>query len=259
LQICASGSLTQCTLDAVPLLVAVLTITAIALLVIRFHLKRNEGGQGQARPPSPPPAPVRPVPGPPAPPPKPSPLQLRISDAPDLKLAQFMNDLRIQGAFADVLTAAILGSQGWKQLSSRYHGDRGIGGLFVREVRGGGGFECLATESLANGASFDPAVMTDAKLAAEIAQLYELGAMSRPVAEELMRGLHEGRSFFRKELWRHDLSSGLTTISELGRQGEKGRSVTRANARLASALYLSMAAFDREGVYLGRPTLDSET
>lgn len=258
METCAAGSLT-CMLDAVPLLVAVLTMAAIGLLVLRFHLKRREGGQGQAKPPPPQPAPVRPKPEPPAPPPKPSPLQLRITDAPDLTLAQFMNDLRIQGDFADVLTAAILGSQGWKQLPSRYHGDRGIGGLFVREVRGGGGYECLVTESLANGAHFNPAAMTDARLAGEIAQLYELGAISRPIADELMRGLHEGRSFFRKELWRHDMSSGLTTISELGRQGEKGRSVTRSNARLVSALYLSIAAFDRQGAYLGRPPLDSET
>jgi len=154
--------------------------------------------------------------------------------------------------------AAILGSQGWKQLPSRYHGDRGIGGLFLREVRGGGGFECIATESLANGAPYEPAVMADTHLAGEIAQLYELGALSRQIADELMRGLHEGPSFFRKELWRHDLTSGLTTICDLGRKGEKGRSVTRSNARIIAALYLSLAAFDRHAVYLGAPPLDSE-
>ena len=77
-------------------------------------------------------------------------------------------------------------------------------------------------------------------------------------ADELMRGLHQGASFFRKELWRHDLSSGLTTISELGRKGEKGRSVTRSNARLMSALYLTLTHFDRDAVYLGQPPLGED-
>jgi hypothetical protein len=251
-------------MDSVPLVIAALTLIAVALLAYRYYLKRGE--VGTAPPPRPrpvppqPPAQPQPKPQPPAPPPprKPTPLQVRLSDAPDLKLAQFRDDPRIQNDFADLLTATILGSQGWKQVPSRYHGDRGIGGLFLRELRGGGGFECIATESRANSASYDATLMSDAHLAGEIAQLYELGALSRPLAEELMRSLHEGPSFFRKELWRHDLTAGLTTISELGRQGEKGRSVTRSNARLVAALYLSLATFDREAVYLGAPPLDSE-
>lgn len=173
-------------------------------------------------------------------------------------LTDFKGDPRIQNDFADLITATLLSSQGWKQLPSRYHRDRGVGGLFIREVRGGGGCECLAIESVANGTAFDPASMSDPKLAADIAQLYELGAFSKQLADELMRGLHQGSSFFRKELWRHDLSSGLTTISELNRKGEKGRSVTRSNARLISALYLSLVNFDRDAVYLGQAPLEGE-
>jgi hypothetical protein len=181
---------------------------------------------------------------------------MRWSDPPDLKLSSFKGDPRIQNDFADLMSAALLSSQGWKQLPSRYHRDRGIGGLFLREVRGGGGYECLAIESLANGTNFDPASMSDPKLAADIAQLYELGAFTKQTADELMRGLHQGSSFFRKELWRHDLSSGLTTISELNRKGEKGRSVTRSNARLMSSLYLSLINFDRDAIYIGQAPLD---
>lgn len=263
MQVCSGQSLTSCAVDSFPLVIAVLLVIVLVLLGLRFYLKRGEGGSAPPRPrpePAPQPKP-QPAPQPkpqPAPPQKPTPLQVRLSDPPDLRLSQFRDDPRIQNDFADLLTAAILGAQGWKQVPSRYHGDRGIGGLFLREVRGGGGLECIATESLANGAAYDPAVMTDSHLAGEIAQLYELGALSRQLADELMRGLHEGPSFFRKELWRHDLTSGLTTICDLGRKGEKGRSVTRSNARLVAALYLSLAAFDREAVYLGTPPLDSE-
>lgn len=266
----------------IPLIIGLLIVVVLALLAYRFYLTRTENrgakasapaGKPAASPPAKPgskpeakpqpaaaPAPA-PKPAPPAEPkapPKPTPLLVKISDPPDLKLSHFKGDTRIQNDFADLMTSSVLSSQGWKQLPSRYHRDRGIGGLFVREVRGGGGYECLAVESAANGTPYDPASMSDATLLTEIAQLFELGAITKQTADELTRGLSQGASFFRKELWRHDLSSGLTTISELGRKGEKGRSLTRSNARLMAALYLALSSFDREAVYLGQPPLDGE-
>jgi len=258
------------------LIVGLLLIVVLALLAWRFYLTQSEQGSRSSgtatpaskpagKPDAKPAAPVAPAqtpkPAPPAEPKapaKPSPLQVKFSDPPDLKLSHFKGDTRIQNDFADLMTSTILSSQGWKQLPSRYHRDRGIGGLFLREVRGGGGYECLAVESASNGTNYDPASMTDTRLAAEIAQLYELGAFPKQTADELMRGLHQGSSFFRKELWRHDLSSGLTTISELGRKGEKGRSLTRSNARLMAALYLTLTSFDRDSVYLGQAPLEGE-
>jgi hypothetical protein len=190
------------------------------------------------------------------PPAKPTPLQLRISDPPDLRLSSFHGDLHAEGDFGEILTSALLSSQGWKQLPSKLLGGRGIGGLFVREVRGGGGYECLAVETKTNSTPFDPASMSDDKIAAGIGELYELGALSKATADELERGLEQGNSFFRKELWRHDLSNGLATITELGRKGEKDRSLTRSNARLVSALHMSLEHFDRHAVYLGQKPLD---
>lgn len=274
---CGDGGASSCVVSSIPLIVGLLLLVVLALLAWRFYLARSEAGPSApkpsgkpaakpaAKPDAKPAAPAAPAPAPkPAPPaepkapPKPSPLLVKFSDPPDLKLSHFKGDTRIQNDFADLMTSAILSSQGWKQLPSRYHGDRGIGGLFLREVRGGGGYECLAVESASNGTNYDPGSMADTTLAAEIAQLYELGAFPKQTADELMRGLHQGSSFFRKELWRHDLSSGLTTISELGRKGEKGRSLTRSNARLMAALYLALASFDRDAVYLGQAPLEGE-
>ena len=272
---CGDGGASSCVVSSIPLIVGLLLLVVIALLAYRFYLSRNEqpsssrkpapapkpAGKPDAKPAAPAAPSQAPKPAPPAEPkapPKPSPLQVKFTDAPDLKLSHFKGDTRIQNDFADLMTSSILSSQGWKQLPSRYHRDRGIGGLFLREVRGGGGYECLAVESASNGTNYDPASMADTKLAAEIAQLYELGAFPKQTADELMRGLHQGSSFFRKELWRHDLSSGLTTISELGRKGEKGRSLTRSNARLMAALYLALTSFDRDAVYLGQAPLEGE-
>jgi hypothetical protein len=264
---CGDTTSLNCAVSNLPWVIAVLTVIALALVAFRFYLQHTDRS---AKPSSAPPPPAQPAPKPapaptppsppppPAPPPKPTPLQVRISDPPDLKPSHFRGDPHIQNNFAELMSAAILSAQGWKQLPSRFHRDRGIGGLFLREVRGGGGYECLAIESLSNTATYDPVTMQDTKLAADIAQLYELGAFPKATADELMRGLHQGASFFRKELWRHDLSSGLTTISELGRKGEKGRSVTRSNARLMSALYLTLTHFDRDAVYLGQPPLGED-
>lgn len=265
---CTDDNLLNCAATSFPIIIGALVVVVLLLIALRFYLQFNDrDDKGQSPPPVEKPTgrpneqPVKPAnPSSPASTPsaKPTPLQLRWSDPPDLMLTDFKGDPRIQNDFADLITATLLSSQGWKQLPSRYHRDRGVGGLFIREVRGGGGCECLAVESVANGTAFDPASMSDPKLAADIAQLYELGAFSKQLADELMRGLHQGSSFFRKELWRHDLSSGLTTISELNRKGEKGRSVTRSNARLISALYLSLVNFDRDAVYLGQAPLEGE-
>lgn len=212
---------------------------------------------GEEPPPKRPPEEKR-QPARPAPAAKPTPLQLRLTDAPDLRLSDFRGDLRLEADFGELLTSAYLGAQGWKQLPSKAHGGRGIDGIFVRELRGGGGYECLAVEGKTNGASYSPAAMTDEKLAADIESLYELGALTKTEADELLRALAEGPSFFRKELWRHDLSSGLTTITELGRKGEKGKSVTRSNARLMSAMFLALEQFDRGALYLGDRPVDDQ-
>jgi hypothetical protein len=271
---CDSGStLFGCTIASFPWLIAALVAIVALLVFARLALAARERWLRRSNEPAPAPvrAPPNVAPGsplqPPAagaqqpaqvarPPAKPTPLQLRISDPPDLRLSSFQGDLHAEGDFGDMLTSVLLASQGWKQLPSKLQRGRGIGGLFVRELRGGGGYECLASETKTNSAPYDAASMSDDKLAGDIGELYELGALNKTTADELERGLEQGSSFFRKELWRHDLSNGLTTITELGRKGEKGRSVTRSNARLVAALHMSLEHFDRHAVYLGQRPVD---
>lgn len=272
---CDSGSILGCTVASFPWIIGGLAAIVLLLLALRLALTWREGWR---RPPEPvetlppprdvpPGSPLQPTPTAKQPqrpqepraPAKPAPLQLRVADPPDLTLADFNGDTNVQGDFGEVVTAVALAGQGWKLLPSKLQGRRGIDGLFVREVKGGGGYECLATETKTNGAAYDGAAMSDERLATDIADLYELGAFPKSTADELLRGLAQGASFFRKELWRHDLSSGLTTITELGRKGEKGRSVTRSNARLMAALHASLERFDRRSLYLGRPPVDDES
>ncbi len=271
---CDSGSIFGCAISNFPWIIAGLGLVVVLLLLFRLALSLREryaanGPVPVAPTPEPPPArrpgavePGRPLQPTPAPAPeikpaaKPTPLQVRFDDRPDLKLASFQDNGQVQGGFGEMLTAVMLAVEGWKQLPSKMQGGRGIGGLFVREVRGGGGFEVLCIETKTNNAPYDPASTSDAKLMADIGELYAGGRLNKQIADELTRGLRQGASFFRKELWRHDLASGLTTISELGRNGEKGRSVTRSCARLMSALFMSLEQLDRASVYVGRKPIE---
>ena len=71
-----------------------------------------------------------------------------------------------------------------------------------------------------------------------------------------MRGLAGGAPFFRKELWRHDLSSGVTAIMQLGPKGEQKTGTSRSYARLMAALHASLKQLDRAAVYVGDKPVD---
>lgn len=288
--VACNGGLETCAIANFPWIIAGLVALALVLIILRtaLQLRGRFSRRREAPPPPPKPAPKfipagsplvapeeeeppakqpakRPAEEKKAPPPpkpavaaKPTPLQLRVADRPDLRLSDFRGDLNIEADFGELLTSAYLSSQGWKQLPSKVHGGQGIDGIFVRELRGGGGFECLAIEGKTNGTVYAPASMSDEKIENDIERLYELGALTKVEADELLRALNEGPSFFRKELWRHDLSSGLTTVTDLGRNGEKGRSITRSNARLMSAMFLSLEQFDRGALYLGDRPVDED-
>ncbi len=267
---CDSGSIFGCAISSFPWIIAVLLGIVVFLVAFRFALQFLERWRRKPAPeptPAPPPkavapgSPLQPTPVPakkdpkPPQPAKPSPLQLSFADRPDLKAVDFRDD-RVQGDFGETLTNIILAQEGWKKLPSKSVGGRGLDGLFVREVRGGGGFEALAVETKTNNAVFDHAAMADDRIGRVIGDLYEAGALTKQATDELMRGLAGGAPFFRKELWRHDLSSGVTAIMQLGPKGEQKTGTSRSYARLMAALHASLKQLDRAAVYVGDKPVD---
>lgn len=204
---------------------------------------------------APKPAPTPKEPAKPAQPAKPSPLQLTFKDRPDLKAADFPRHGALSD-FGEMLTNLILSQDGWKKLPSKFVSGAGIGGLFAREVRGGGGFEILAVETRTNNAVFDAAALSDIKLARDISELYDAGAINKAMADELIRGLTNGAPFFRKEFWRHDLGSGVTTITPVAQGGEQRAGTSRSYARLMAAAYMSLTQMDRDAIYIGQKGVD---
>lgn len=191
---------------------------------------------------------------------KPTPLQLRVEDRPDLRVSHFTST-SAEEDFGGLLTDVVLTSEGWKKLESKFAGG-GIDGLYVREVRGGGGFEALAVDTKTNEAAFDPDAMSDTKLERDLSALYAHGAfgktLNEAVANELIRGLRNGPPFFRKELWRHNLSNGMTAITQLGPKGEQKASTLRSHARLVTGSYIALKQIDRAAVYVGEKSVGDD-
>ncbi len=264
---CGSGNLLGCAVSNVPWIIGALFVVVVLLIALRYGLSYLERVRGPARaastaaPAVPKIVPIGSPLQPPLPkeekrqPAKPTPLQLRVTDAPDLRVTDF-SDVKTRSAFGELLTDVILTADGWKKLAS----GGGVGGLFVREVRGGGGFEALAVQTLTNEIANDPGAMADVVLERALSSLYAQGAFGRAindaVANELIRGLRNGPPFFRKELWRHNLSNGVTAVTQLGPDGEPKSSTMRSNARLIAGAYASLKQFDRGAFYVGGRATD---
>jgi hypothetical protein len=274
---CDSGSIFGCTIESFPWIIGGLAAIVLLLLALRFALTLRDRWRRPAPAPVEARQPRQVAPGSPLHPPaedekpakpkapqpaKPTPLQLQVIDAPDIAHSDFSHT-SVQGDFGEILTDAILTHDGWKKIDAKFDGGgRGIDGLFVREVRGGGGFEALAVETKTNEAPYASASMSDDKLEKDLNALYAQGAFGKTLNEamtkELLRGLRNGPPFFRKELWRHNLASGMTAITILGRNGEQKTGTMRSHARLISGLYLSLKQLDRRSVYLGQPPVDDD-
>lgn len=273
---CDSGSILGCTIASFPWIIGGLAALVLLLLALRFALSMRDRWRSRPAAPAEPRPPRQVAPGSPlhpppadesqpkpkAPPSKPTPLQLQVIDAPDIARGDFKN-ANVQGDFGETLTDVILTLDGWKKIDSKFgSGGQGIDGLFVREVQGGGGFEVLAVETKTNESAYAPASMSDEKLERDLNALYAQGAFGKTLnestAKELIRGLHNGPPFFRKQLWRHSLSNGMTAITPLGRNGEQKPGTMRSHARLISGLYLSLKQLDRRSVYLGQPPVGDD-
>ena len=135
-------------------------------------------------------------------------------------------------------------------------------GTVLIPMKGGGGFEALAVDTKTNEAPYSPAAMSDAAVENALSALYAEGAFGRSIneaiAKELIRGLRNGPPFFRKELWRHNLSNGVTAMTQLGSAGEQKGSTMRSHARLIEGVFAGLQQFDRSVIYLGGRALDDE-
>lgn len=163
--------------------------------------------------------------------------------------AYFQNS-QVKGDFGELLTAVILTQQGWRQLPSKLdaHG-HGLDGLFLR--RGLLGQRILITESKVNASRYKPAQLDNTKLIRALGDLYAVGVLDWQTSAAIIRALKWRSPALRKELWRHSLHQGRTTITRANRHGalaRRGRS--HDTAALMESLAMMLGQMDREGLYL---------
>lgn len=157
---------------------------------------------------------------------------------------RFLGNGQAKGDFGELLTAAILTQEGWRQLPSKLDANgHGIDGLFIR--RSLLGFRVLITETKCNASRYRRAQLENAKLIRALGDLYAVGVLDWKTSGAIVTALRRRSVFVRKELWRHSLYEGLTTIEAADRLGRlKGRTRKRDTACLMESLAMMLGTHD---------------
>jgi hypothetical protein len=184
-----------------------------------------------------------------------APLDLCLPEFRGFRLADFHNNAHTMRDFGDLLTVAMLAGEDWIKVPSKPQGGHGIDVLVVREVEGG--YKARAIEVKVNNAPYNPATMSDDRLRAALGHLFDVGAFDDCTFDGLVNGLEQGPPFFHKELWRHNLHTGQTTVWDLDEDGEKTDSRSRSSAVLMDALFQVLKQFDRHADYVDRTGVDA--
>ncbi len=99
--------------------------------------------------------------------------------------------------------------------------------------------------------------MSDERVQSALGRLHDIGAFDEATFGELYRGVMQGPPYFRKEVWRHQLDSGVTTIWDLDESGRKTTSQLRSSAHLMDALFQMIKQLDRNADYVDRPPVET--
>lgn len=156
---------------------------------------------------------------------------------------------QVKGDFGELLTAAVLTQEGWRQLPSKADANgRGIDGLFFRP-HWLTGLRVLVTETKVNASPFKLHQLSNTKLIRALGDLYVVGVLDDATARAIIRGLK--RRAVRKEHWHHNLHSGWTAVQRADRHGRLiGRIRKRDTAALMESLTMMIGAMDRSGQYM---------
>jgi hypothetical protein len=169
----------------------------------------------------------------------------------------FLGHGQAKGDFGELLTAAILTQNGWRQLPSKIDaGGHGIDGLFLRR-HWLLGFVVLLTETKVNASRYRRAQLAQDKLIRAVGDLYTVGVLDWSTAAAIVRAMKWRSPHVRREFWHHSLHNGITTVTRADRQGRlQGRPRKRDTAALMESLAMMIGALDREVRYLEKATQD---
>ena len=163
----------------------------------------------------------------------------------------FLGHGQAKGDFGELLTAAILTQNGWRQLPSKIDANgHGIDGLFLRR-HWLLGFVVLLTETKVNSSRYRRAQLAQDKLIRAVGDLYAVGALDWQTSAAIVRAMKWRSPHVRREFWHHSLHKGITTVRHADRQGRlRSHARKRDTAALMESLAMMIGALDREGRYI---------
>ncbi|MDR3449544.1 MAG: hypothetical protein P4M15_07345, partial [Alphaproteobacteria bacterium] len=156
---------------------------------------------------------------------------------------RFLGHGQAKGDFGELLTAAILTQNGWRQLPSKIDdGGHGIDGLFLRR-HWLLGFVVLLTETKVNASRYRRAQLAQDKLIRAVGDLYLVRALDWQTSAAIVRAMKWRSPNLRREFWHHSLHNGITTVTRANRQGRLlGRAKKRDTAALMESLAMMIGA-----------------
>lgn len=194
---------------------------------------------------------------------QPTPIDYAILDLSPAVNADFI-DTNDQGNFGELLTSILVTQDSWKQLPSKYNATQGVDGLFVRELNDGGA-EVLIIETKTNQGSLNETShgrqMSDEWVIYALDQVYLVGELPEVLTTAIVEGLKANSPFIRKELWHHDLATGITSVYALDAAANKTIQRTipsdlndaderRLHYRFMEGVVYGLDNFDRQSSYI---------
>ena len=121
-------------------------------------------------------------------------------------------DTHSKGNLGDVLTANRLKSRGYVDAPSKVTQIKGIDGVYLQHDDNGGLAEILVVENKVDTGTLAKGQMTDEWVNNNVVQMV---AHPNEAVRHTGQLIRDNPSLVRKQLWHHDLSSGVTRISSL--------------------------------------------
>ena len=130
----------------------------------------------------------------------------------------------VKGRLGDRLSALRLTGMGYKKLNSKLNSLHGIDGVYIKKLNNGKIREILIVENKVDGSQLaygpprqmsDEWVMNNAKK-----MVNQNNETLRKTGELIINTMNNNPKLMQKQLWKHDLESGYTSVKILGKDAE---------------------------------------
>jgi hypothetical protein len=136
--------------------------------------------------------------------------------------ARFVSTIA-KGRFGDALTARRMTALGFTKLKSKYNLVNGIDGVYIKRDAGGSLVSVVIVENKVDKGWLAPGQMSDQWIADSLARMATSADSAVQDTARAVLPLFERKSpALSKELWHHDLATGVTTIRAVDASGKAG-------------------------------------